>query len=305
MEQHAYKALIVDGDSALRTATAHALAEQDFACDTAADGREALAKYQAGRHNLVVTELRMPGMHGYALTLELLKDAAPPRIVVLTEVVEPSLVKDLYSRGVDDVVTKPVDLRVFAAKAASLFYRQQWRETRTATPHPTRPTSGHTLVSDIEHTLAGASDSVSDQLEALFQAASTVSDPPQGMVSYLERLGDGVDGDGDRRQSARASLLATVVAIPLTSTLEPCGEPFKAAARDASAGGVSLLHTRAVAAEHLALRWQSLAAPGRRIDVVLRVCRCQPLGPFYEVAGEFLPRGGNGQTEILSHDAQN
>jgi hypothetical protein len=27
---------------------------------------------------------------------------------------------------------------------------------------------------------------------------------------------------------------------------------------------------------------------GRRITLVLRVDRCQPLGPFYEVAGEFI-----------------
>jgi DNA-binding response OmpR family regulator len=305
MAQSAYRALIVDGDAALRQATADALAVQAFACDTASEGREALDKFHQTRHDLVVTELRIPGMHGYALTLELLKDPHPPRILVLTDVVEPSLLKDLYSRGVDDVATKPVDLRAFAAKAASLFHRPQWRESLLAGKRPNRCASGHALIAEIEHTLAAASECVTDQLEALFQTASTTSEPPQGMVSYLERLADGVEGDGDRRQNARASLLATVTAIPLSPSLEPCGEPFKAAARDASAGGVSLLHTRAVTAEHLALRWPSLASPGRKIDLVLRVQRCQPLGPFYEVAGEFVPRSSNGCREILSHEAEN
>jgi hypothetical protein len=125
------------------------------------------------------------------------------------------------------------------------------------------------------------------------------------MVSFLERACEAIDDDDERRRSERASLLATVLAIPLSHTMQPCGEPFKAAARDASAGGMSLLHTRAVTAEMLALRWQNLAAPGHPINLVLRVQRCQPMGPFYEVAGDFVPQQWQGCGEFLSHDAQN
>jgi DNA-binding response OmpR family regulator len=306
MPETDFRALIVDPDPALRNAAAQALAAYGFACDAATDGRDALGKFHIARHHLVVTELRMPGMHGYALALELLRVAPPPRIVVLTEIVEPNLVKDLYSRGVDDVITKPVDLRVFAAKAASLFLKQQWRESLLESQHSLQPASGHTLIAEIEHTLAAASHQAPGRFEALFQAALVASEPPQGMVGYLERQCEGVDeDDDDRRQNARASLLATVLAIPLGKTLEPCGEPFKAAARDASTGGLSLLHTRAVTAGHLALRWPSLASPGRHIDLVMRVQRCQPMGPFYEVAGDFVPHGSPGCQEMLSHDAGN
>jgi CheY-like chemotaxis protein len=305
MEYRVYRALVVDGDRTQRDATAEAMAGQQFVCDTASDGQEALDKFHKLRHDLVVTELRMPGMHGYALTLELLQDAHPPRIIVLTEVVEPSLVKDLYGRGVDDVVHKPADLAAFAANAAGMFQQLRWIEPRKVTPPRSRTTSGHSLVAEIEHNLATSAEPLPAQLNALFQAASSISDPPQGMVSYLERMGDGSDGDNDRRQASRASLLATVTAIPLSRTLEPCGEPFKAAARDASAGGVSLLHTRAVNAEHLALRWQSLASPGQQIDILMRVLRCKPMGPFYEVAGEFAPHASTGSGKILSQELEN
>jgi DNA-binding response OmpR family regulator len=306
MPETDFRALIVDPDFSLRIAAAQALAAYGFTCDVATDGRDALGKFHLQRHDLVVTELRMPGMHGYALALELLRAAAPPRIVVLTEVVEPSLIKDLYSRGVDDVITKPIDLRVFAAKVASLLLKQQWRESLLETQHSLQPATGHTLIAEIEHTLAASSQRAPARFEELFQAALITSEPPQGMVSYLERQCEGVDDDDDdRRHNARASLLATVLAIPLSKTLEPCGDPFKAAARDASTGGLSLLHTRAVTAGHLALRWQSLASPGRQIDLVMRVHRCQPMGPFYEVAGEFVSQGSSGCEEMLSHDAGN
>jgi hypothetical protein len=138
--------------------------------------------------------------------------------------------------------------------------------------------------------LQRAATRVSPRIEELLDAAEQAdADPPQAMIKFMERMFADVQGAGERRRTPRASLLATLTAVPLGPNFEPCGEPFRAAARDASEGGLSLLHTRAIVAEYIALRWQSLALPGRRITLVLRVDRCQPLGPFYEVAGEFVP----------------
>jgi CheY-like chemotaxis protein len=287
MEQQTYRALVVDDEPAIREATVRALTAKSFSCESAADGAEALACYRKSHHDLVITDLRMPGMHGYALALELLKEEEPPHIVVLAAVAEPSLARDLFSRGVDDVINKPVDMRVFATKMASLFSRQKWREASQPRQMDDVPISGHAVVARIEHVLEEASTFVSPEIEQLFEAAAErVADPPSAMGSYLEGLFAGV-GDRERRESQRASLLATVTVVPLNAAREPCGEPFKAAARNVSEGGVSLLHTRAVTAEFLALRWNPLGASGQRINLVLEVHRCQPIGPFYEVAGRF------------------
>jgi DNA-binding response OmpR family regulator len=289
MDRGIHRALIVDDDEPVREATARAMSAQSFWCETATDGAEALAKFRRSPHDLVVTDLRMPGMHGYALTLELLNSPQSPRIVVLTGLAEPSLVKDLYCRGVDDVVNKPVDVQEFATKMASLFHPQEWRDSLVASHHGRAPTSGHALIANVEHALDQRSTRMSPQIEELLNAAAASTfEAPQAMAAFLERTCQGGVGK-ERRQSERGSLLATVTAVPLTDSLEPCGEPFKAAARDASAGGISLLHTRAVTAQKLALRWPSLASPGRQISLVLQVKRSQPLGPFYEIAGEFAP----------------
>lgn len=294
MEQQIYRALIVDDEPAVREATVRALTAEAFWCESAGDGVEALACYRKSRHDLVVTDLRMPGMHGYALALELLKDAEPPRIVVLTAIAEPTLTRDLFSRGVDDVINKPMDVRVFATKMAALFHREKWREALQRQQKETAPISGHALLARIEHILERASRSVSPALEQLFEAAAEqVAEPPAMMVSYLERMF--AEGEGERRESARASLLATVIVVPLSASHEPCGQPFKAAARDVSEGGLSLLHTRAVTAECLALRWTALGSPGQYVTLVLEVHRCQPMGPFYEVAGRFVTAAVNSQ----------
>ncbi|HYO25366.1 MAG TPA: hypothetical protein VEQ85_10505 [Lacipirellulaceae bacterium] len=171
----------------------------------------------------------------------------------------------------------------------SLFERAEGRTLGTADEQNPRAATGHALVAQIELTLDAVSAAVSVELDALLDAAAGSAGPPPAMIAFLERMFDGVQGDGERRKSARASLLATLVAVPLTTARRPCGEPFKGVARDASAGGLSLLHTRAVTSELLALRWPGLGTPGRQITQILRVQRCHPLGPFYEVAGSFLP----------------
>jgi DNA-binding NarL/FixJ family response regulator len=50
----------------------------------ASDGREALAVVRDARPDVVLMDIRMPVMDGLTATAELLADAAPPRIVMLT-----------------------------------------------------------------------------------------------------------------------------------------------------------------------------------------------------------------------------
>lgn len=50
----------------------------------ASDGREAIEVVRAHRPDVVLMDIRMPVMDGLAATAELLRDAAPPRIVMLT-----------------------------------------------------------------------------------------------------------------------------------------------------------------------------------------------------------------------------
>lgn len=147
---------------------------------------------------------------------------------------------------------------------------------------------GHALAAAVEHRLAQQPAPISAQLEQLFASANErVPEPPPGMNSYLERISTRPDEEGNRRKTERVTLLATVVAIPINDADQPCGEPFKAIARNASEGGMSLLHTRSVRSERLAVRWKQLAT-GALVTAVLRVYRCSPMGPFYEVAGEFF-----------------
>lgn len=50
----------------------------------AADGREAVAEVRRARPDVVLMDIRMPVMDGLAATAEILADADPPRVVMLT-----------------------------------------------------------------------------------------------------------------------------------------------------------------------------------------------------------------------------
>ncbi|TWU41222.1 Transcriptional activator protein CzcR [Novipirellula aureliae] len=117
------KALVADDEVLVRNLTMRALSQVGFECDSAADGNEALAMAECTRYDVVITDLRMPNKNGHALAIELLQREQAPRIVVLTAVLEPRLVKDLIRHGVDDVMFKPVEYPALAAKVRSLIGR--------------------------------------------------------------------------------------------------------------------------------------------------------------------------------------
>jgi len=118
-------ALVVDDDAIARKMLSFALEQEGFRCDAAEDGMQAQTKIADRAYDLVVTDLRMPRKHGHSLAVELLQEETRPVIVIHTSVDDPRLTKDLMSRGVDDIMYKPVLPATFAAKAKSLVSRRR------------------------------------------------------------------------------------------------------------------------------------------------------------------------------------
>lgn len=74
--------LVVDDDQLIRKMLSAALAAKGFKVDTAANGREGLAKAKAGV-DLVVADIRMPEMDGLQMVDELRKDPAGTDVPVI------------------------------------------------------------------------------------------------------------------------------------------------------------------------------------------------------------------------------
>lgn len=117
-----YRFLIVDDEAPLRRLIQRAFQRRGHHCDCAADGQAALKLIATNSYDLVVTDLRMPNLHGHALCMNLLARNSHPRIMAITGVPEPRLARDLRARGVDDVMFKPltmVDLTIRAEEIAA------------------------------------------------------------------------------------------------------------------------------------------------------------------------------------------
>ncbi|SMP41052.1 Response regulator receiver domain-containing protein [Neorhodopirellula lusitana] len=116
-------ALVVDDEPLVRNLTVLALTREGFNCDSANDGAQAALMAAKTNYSVVVTDLKMPNRNGHALAVELLSLEARPAVVVLTGVTEPRIAKDLISRGVDDLVYKPIDYSVFGMKVRAIVDR--------------------------------------------------------------------------------------------------------------------------------------------------------------------------------------
>lgn len=115
------KILVVDDEPAIVAALVRALESAGFECTSSMHGVDALVAAQNTRFDMVVTDLRMPVMHGHALIGKLIEMESPPLIVVVTAVVDTRIEMDLYDKGVVEVAYKPVNYDRLVAKIRTLL----------------------------------------------------------------------------------------------------------------------------------------------------------------------------------------
>lgn len=105
--------LVAEDNPVNRTVIAQQLRLLGFAADIAVDGREALEKWRSGDFGLVLTDLHMPEMDGYALAASIRAEEAGARrtpIVALTANAQHGEEARCLALGMDACLTKPVQL---------------------------------------------------------------------------------------------------------------------------------------------------------------------------------------------------
>ena len=101
--------LVVDDLEDNRELYASYFTLEGFSVDHARDGREALAKIEKAKPDLVLMDLEMPGMDGLEATRRLKADPHTRGIVVivLTGRLSPDDLRDAWAAGADDICPKP------------------------------------------------------------------------------------------------------------------------------------------------------------------------------------------------------
>ena len=101
--------LIVDDEQSVREVLSEYFVEQGYSVETAEDGEKALALVQANAPDLVLLDVRMPGIDGLE-TLRRLRTIAPDLAVIMVTANEDvGLARDTLKLGALDYVAKPFD----------------------------------------------------------------------------------------------------------------------------------------------------------------------------------------------------
>jgi DNA-binding response OmpR family regulator len=119
--------LVVDDDADIRGLVRELLERRGFVVAEAMDGRQALQEFYAGRPDLVILDVGMPGLDGWA-TLERIRELSDVPVVMLTARSEELEKTRGLRAGADDYVTKPFGRQEFLARIEALLRRAGRRE---------------------------------------------------------------------------------------------------------------------------------------------------------------------------------
>lgn len=137
MSEHS-QVLIVDDDDVVRRSYQRSLQAAHYNVEAVADGADALAALQQKRFDLVLLDLRMPGMDGMSV-LRAIKQAWPKsEVVVITGYPTVETAKQAVQLGAFDYLAKPVGPAEVISAASGALTQQKFTLRRDFDPDATR-----------------------------------------------------------------------------------------------------------------------------------------------------------------------
>lgn len=123
MGRKQFSVLVVDDDSSFRRILEYNLFEDGHKVQTASDGKEALACLEVDKFDVIITDIKMPGMDGMEL-LRLAKEQNPEtEVIVITAFGTIEMAVEAMKAGAFEYITKPVnrdELKMAVKKAVKM-----------------------------------------------------------------------------------------------------------------------------------------------------------------------------------------
>ena len=122
------KILLVDDEERFRTTLGKMLRAQGLEVTALGSGREALEELQKQAYDVMVLDVRMPGMDGIATLTEIKKIAPQVEVIMLTGHASMDVAVEIMRLGGYDYLLKPCPVEDLMAKIESAYERKITRE---------------------------------------------------------------------------------------------------------------------------------------------------------------------------------
>ena len=109
MDKEDWKVLLIDDEEAIRRVVSIALADEGYEMLTAADGESGLRLCQEESPQIVITDIRMPGMDGIEVLKRVKEDDPDKEVIVITGFGDMALAIRALQADASDFVTKPIE----------------------------------------------------------------------------------------------------------------------------------------------------------------------------------------------------
>jgi excisionase family DNA binding protein len=115
------RVLVVDDEASIRELLSKTLALAEYDVDTAPDGRAAIERLRLGSYDLLIADLKMPGLDGLSLIREAKRLKTELPVIIITGFSTESSAIEAVNLGVAGYLTKPFRVpQVLAAAARAL-----------------------------------------------------------------------------------------------------------------------------------------------------------------------------------------
>jgi len=115
--------LIVDDEEMMHELLERILSKEGFEVDKASSGKEALDKLETKKVDLIISDIKMPGMDGLELLKAVRSKYPDISVIMMTAFGDTYTVKDALLLGADEYVTKPFKSHEITLVVERVYWR--------------------------------------------------------------------------------------------------------------------------------------------------------------------------------------
>ena len=102
--------LIIDDDDSIRESLDMYLTEEGYDVAVADSGRVGISIFMASRADVVILDIHLPDMDGFAVYDELIKHEDHARVIMITAFHDKDIIDKAIKKGVFKYIKKPIDM---------------------------------------------------------------------------------------------------------------------------------------------------------------------------------------------------